>query len=287
MHLLKHLTRSSYIRRVATTVARNHVSTSSSGFVEINDSEQLFYEQRGDESQHTLLCIPGALGNTQSDFSYQLDLLSDTFNVVAFDPRGYGQSKNVLRVFDAHYFHRDAADAAEVMRQLGHSSYSVLGWSDGGIAGMILAAQKPECVSNLIIWGACAYVSEEDKQLMELTRDLSNWSERMRSPLERVYGKEGLAQLWVDFLDGYCAFYDRPGGICIDELDDIVCPTFVIHGAKDALVPSSHPDYIHSRIKNSQQFVFPNGKHNLHMKYHKEFNALVRDFINGRIQSKL
>ena len=37
-----------------------------------------------------ILCLPGALGSTRSDFGTQLNGLSIKFTVVAFDPRGYG-----------------------------------------------------------------------------------------------------------------------------------------------------------------------------------------------------
>ena len=66
---------------------------------------------------------------------------------------------------------------------VGFEKYSVLGWSDGGIAGLILAAANLY-VENLVIWGANAFVTEGDKELLEVTRDINNWSEKMRTPLE-------------------------------------------------------------------------------------------------------
>ena len=60
----------------------------------------------------------------------------------------------------------------------------MLGWSDGGITGMILCARNIENVENFVVWGANAYVEKGDKDLLEPTRDINNWSERMRAPLE-------------------------------------------------------------------------------------------------------
>lgn len=45
---------------------------------------------------------------------------------------------------------------------LGHEKYGVLGWSDGGITGIILAAQYPDSVDKLVVWGANAYVTKQD-----------------------------------------------------------------------------------------------------------------------------
>jgi len=39
-----------------------------------------------------------------------------------------------------------------------------MGWSDGGIAGMIAAARYPEIVDKLVIWGANAYITKTDME---------------------------------------------------------------------------------------------------------------------------
>ena len=66
-----------------------------------------------------LLCFPGAMGTVETDFAPQLEALSDAFQVVSFDPRGYGQSRPPSRTFPTGFYERDADDAAELMRQLG------------------------------------------------------------------------------------------------------------------------------------------------------------------------
>ena len=70
-------------------------------------------------SSDVILCMPGALGSTRSDFGPQLTGLSDKFTVVAFDPRGYGKSIPPWRDFPADFLHRDADDAAELMVKIG------------------------------------------------------------------------------------------------------------------------------------------------------------------------
>lgn len=39
---------------------------------------------------------------------------------------------------------------------------SLLGWSDGGVTSLIIAAKYPEMVNKLVVWGANAFVGEED-----------------------------------------------------------------------------------------------------------------------------
>ena len=71
------------------------------------------------QSNHVVLCLPGALGSTQSDFGPQLKGLDNEFTVIAFDPRGYGKSIPPKRDFPADFFVRDANDAAALMKTLG------------------------------------------------------------------------------------------------------------------------------------------------------------------------
>jgi valacyclovir hydrolase len=59
----------------------------------------------------------------------------------------------------------------------------------------------------------------------------------------------------------------------------VKCPTLVLHGAKDPLVPGLHPEAIHRGIAQSRLHIFPEGKHNIHLKYADEFNAIAFAFL--------
>lgn len=93
-----------------------YMSTISSK-IQVNGVE-IHYEVAG-QSNHVVLCLPGALGSTQSDFGPQLNGLKDEFTVIAFDPRGYGKSIPPKRDFPADFFVRDANDATALMKTLG------------------------------------------------------------------------------------------------------------------------------------------------------------------------
>jgi len=41
------------------------------------------------------------------------------------------------------------------------------------------------------------------------------------------------------------------GDICCDDTRAVRCPTLILHGAKDPLVPSFHPQFLQQNIKNS------------------------------------
>ncbi|KAM9832036.1 LOW QUALITY PROTEIN: exocyst complex component 2 [Neosynchiropus ocellatus] len=217
----------------------------------------------------------------QTDFGPQLQSLDrDRFTVVAFDPRGYGRSRPPDRDFPPDFFERDASDAVALMKLLGFGSFSLLGWSDGGIAALIAAARNPGRVRRLVVWGSNAFVTQQDLDLYAAVRDVSRWSARMRAPMEEMYGAQLFARTWEAWVDGVAQFARRPrGSICVELLPLISCPTLVVHGEKDPMVPGFHPHFLLQHIAGSRLHVMPEGKHNLHLRFSREFNRLVQDFL--------
>ena len=64
--------------------------------------------------------------------------------------------------FKMPYCWKSHVVAQMIFQKLGLEKVSIVGWSDGGIAGMIAAARYPEMVQNLVIWGANAYITQKD-----------------------------------------------------------------------------------------------------------------------------
>jgi len=247
--------------------------------VEAN-GRQFFVVCNGEDSGGSpVICMPGAMGTAETDFSMQLKGFAGKHRVVSFDPRGYGKSRPPVRDWPTDFYHRDAEDAHAIMGQLGFASYSVVGWSDGANAATILAAKRPEAVQKLVIFGGNAWVEQEDIDSYEATRDVKkNWSKRMLDLHVPVYGDE-LQPMWDGFCDAMKAIMARGGDICQGEAKALKCPTFVLAGGKDPIVPTYHPEWFAKNIPNARLHTFPDGKHNIHIKYAEEFNKLVLDFL--------
>ena len=120
-----------------------------------------------------LLLLPGALGTGQSDFAPQLQALPQRgIRVVVPDPRGYGKSRPPEREFPPDFYQQDVHDFAALMETLGCSTYAVGGWSDGAIASLLLTLAYPQRVTRMAAWGGNAYVTQEDIDVYETTRNV-------------------------------------------------------------------------------------------------------------------
>uniref|UniRef100_A0AAR5Q3U3 AB hydrolase-1 domain-containing protein n=1 Tax=Dendroctonus ponderosae TaxID=77166 RepID=A0AAR5Q3U3_DENPD len=227
-----------------------------------------------------IFCFPGALGTIWSDFKPQIEGLSPSqFTIIAWDPPGYGASRPPNKSFNRRFYENDAETAHALLQQLGISKYSLLGWSDGGISSIILAAKHADNVEKLMIWGANAYILPEDLEAFEKIRDVSKWSSRMADPLIKLYTKDGLQEMWGSWCDTMVEIFKNGGDICKSSLADIQCPTLILHGHKDPLVAQEHPMHLLENIRNARLHVYPEGKHNIHLKYAEDFNAIVSKFI--------
>lgn len=237
---------------------------------------QLHYIQQG--NGEPLLCLPGALGTGQSDFAPQVAELSAQYHIIAPDPRGYGQSRPPERDFPLDFLQRDADDMAALMSALGYPTFNLAGWSDGANTALLLTLAYAARVRRLIVWGGNSCVLPEDLALYENVRDLSTWSPRMRAPLEAIYG-DSLQRLWSAWCDALHNIFHAGGELCRQRLSAIRCPTLILHGAQDPMVPDVHPRLLQEGIPQAQLQVFPEGKHNIHLRYAQEFNRLVHAFL--------
>ncbi|XP_065072970.1 valacyclovir hydrolase isoform X1 [Ochlerotatus camptorhynchus] len=230
-----------------------------------------------------VILLPGALGTAWTDFKPQIEhlpTLLPNHKIIAWDPPGYGKSRPPDKDFGVDFYEKDAEAAASLMEKIGFRSFSVVGWSDGGITGLIMAGRKPSLVDKLVIWGSNAYITPKEAGMFENIRDVSKWSARMREPMEKVYGTEGFPKIWSAWVDGMINMYkQRNGDICREVLDKIRAPTFILHGAKDPMIVPEHVPYLQNSIADTDLHVFVDGKHNIHLKYAEEFNKLVSDFI--------
>lgn len=246
------------------------------------DGIDINYVKSGNGSKGILL-MPGAIGSAWTDFKPQIEklppLLTD-YTIVAWDPPGYGKSIPPRRQFDLDFYRRDADYAKKLMNNLGYPTFSVLGWSDGGITAMILAGTDRRLLDNMVIWGAGAYINEKEIKVIEGMRDVSTWSKRMRESMEKVYGPERFQEIWSEWVDIQIEFLkQRNGNYCKQELEKIFVPTLILHGFKDPMVAEEHIPYIRKKILGCRFYAFPEGKHNIHLRYADEFNKVVVTFL--------
>ena len=85
------------------------------------------------------------------DFKFQIPYFEDHYQLILVDSRSQGKSKDDG---DSLSYEMMADDLASLLDLLEIDSCHVIGWSDGGINGLLLAMHHPSKVKKLAIPGA-------------------------------------------------------------------------------------------------------------------------------------
>lgn len=92
-----------------------------------------------------LVMLHGGAGGID-DLALLRGRLTPGRRVISPDQRGHGRSSAAGEIsYDAQ-----AADTADLLDELGVRNADVLGWSDGGIVGLLLACHRPDLVGRLV-----------------------------------------------------------------------------------------------------------------------------------------
>ena len=75
----------------------------------------------------------------------------------------------------------------------------------------------------------------------------------MKAPLIAIYGEDYFRATWSAWVNAMSDLYQKKNGdICKECIPRIRCPTLIIHGSKDVMVDSEHPEYLIKNIPGSK-----------------------------------
>ena len=223
---------------------------------------KMYYETYG--KGEPLLFIHGN-GGSLGNFSNQIPFFSLHYKVIAPDSRAQGKSADSR---DSLTFEMMADDFNALLDSLHLDSCYVIGWSDGGINGLLLAIRHPEKVKKLAITGANLWPDTTG-----LTPYVYNKIVQGSADLRRKQQTpEVKNELKISDLD-----LNEPH-ISLEQLHTIHCPTLVIGGDHDA-IPTRHTLLISENIPQSYLWIIPNSGHSTPVFKKDQFNALILDFF--------
>jgi valacyclovir hydrolase len=229
-------------------------------------------------SQSHLLLIHGFGGTPESDFAGQLPILRQRYRVIAPHLHGYGRSTH-RTAYTLTFYQEDAADLAALLDMLHLEKTLVVGFSDGGIVGLLLAAHYPRRVIALAVMGAQPTINTQN------TAAIRHWllekplPDDWQAELAALHGDPYWHALPSMYVEGQDALVAAGGVIISDqELARIRCPTLIMHGKRDRIVPADYATILHEKIAGSEMVLFDAG-HAAHLRCEQEYTATVTDFL--------
>jgi pimeloyl-ACP methyl ester carboxylesterase len=222
----------------------------------------LYYETYGQGKP--LLLIHGNGGSIR-DWRYQIPYFSKTYKVIAVDSRAQGKSSDIGDILN---YEMMADDFDALLTHLKIDSAYVIGWSDGGINGLLLAIRHPEKVKKLAITGAnlvpgTSAISEDG--IKAISADLA----KLRAANQDATTKNTIKLLNMMEIEPH---------IPLTDLHKIKCPVLVMGGDFDVIKPA-HTLQIFENIPQAYLWIFPESGHGTVHRYRNEFNNKVLHFF--------
>ena len=223
---------------------------------------KMYYETYG---QGEPLFIIHGNGGSINNFLYQIPYFSKEYKVILADSRSQGKS---IDNSDSLSYEMITDDLNALLDSLHLDSCYVIGWSDGGIEGLMLAIRHPDKVKKLAVTGA------------NLTPDTSavdpfvyNWAINYNKQLAAMPTNDSVRTMRKL---GHLLSYEPH--ISLEQLHTIKCPTLVIGGDHDVLLPK-HTMLIADNISKSYLWIIPNSGHSTPVFKKDQFNSVVDDFF--------
>jgi len=212
-----------------------------------------------------LLFIHGN-GGSINHFTYQIPYFSKKYKVIIADSRAQGNSKDNK---DSISYEMMADDYAALLEAMKIDSAYVVGWSDGGINGLLLAIHHPEKVKKLAITGANLRpdTTAVPQSIWDLVYPIYN-------ELKNIVNKN---EAQKNALKMMRLLSEQPH-IPLTDLHKISCPTLVIGGDHD-VIKEEHTMEIYKNIPKSYLWILPNSGHSTPIVYADEFNKKIDDFF--------
>jgi pimeloyl-ACP methyl ester carboxylesterase len=203
-----------------------------------------------------------------------LDALSapllERHRLLAFDRRGHGFTADTDTPF--HYDDM-ATEAIGVLEQFVDGPAHIVGWSDGGIVGLLVALSRPDLVNRLVLIGVNFHYEgvlplEFEPSSPVPAMLLQSYAER--SPdgaehFEAVFGK-------------FMTMATTEPTLTVDDLRLVATPTLVMVGDDD-VIDLSHTCALYESLPAGQLCVVPGASHALPLEQPDETAHNVLRFL--------
>jgi pimeloyl-ACP methyl ester carboxylesterase len=240
-------------------------------------NKKIYYEEYGTGTP--LILLEGGMKSIK-DFSLCIPDLSKHFRVIAPDDPGQGMSE----MLDTMTYDLLAEYVSKLIDLLKLDSAYVIGWSDGGIAALILSVKRPDKIKKILVSGANytknAYVSSDSTkndtlQLLapgyQLPPEDQKWADR--------YFVANKTQ-WRKILNDRMVMWYQDSLFSRKLFSEMKIPVMIVSGDRD-IIKLEHSMEMYRLIKKGQLCILPNTSHNVFTERPDLINKIAITFFSN------
>lgn len=242
------------------------------GFAPVNNIK-LYYAIFNKNGKDPVFLLHGGFGSS-AYWSGEVPLLSKTHKVIIVDNRGHGRSTTTDQPLSYNLM---ASDVLQLMDYLKIKNTSIVGWSDGGIIGLVLAIKYPERINKLFTFGANynleGYKSEPSDTSMAarfMKRALEDYRKISPTPDSFPALRKALGKM-----------YSTEPNLDPEEIKTIKAPTVIACGQYEQFIKREHFEKLANLIPNAKLVILPNVSHGGPLQDPVSFHQAVMNLLDG------
>lgn len=239
--------------------------------------KKIYYEEYG-AGTPLILLSGGGLERSIKDFENCIPELAKHYRVIAPDTPGQGRSEQA----DTLTYEILSDFMSELIDSLKIDSAYVMGWSDGGITGILLAEKRPDKIRKVIAVGANNGIRRAippDIPIESVHPMTLRYFEKTNSELIERYEKLVPKKDWQKFItDANAMIYQMESYFPDSIYGRINIPVMIVLGDRDDIIVE-HGLEMHRLIKGSQFCVLPNTTHEVFAGRPALMNRIAIDFF--------
>ena len=227
---------------------------------------KMYYEIYG--QGQPMLLIHGNGGDIAS-MGNQIEYFSKYYKCIIADSRAHGKTEEGTGRLT---YEQMADDWSALLDQLKIDSTYVIGWSDGGILGLLLAIHHPKKVKMLATMGA--NLRPDSSAVYAWAVD---WVAQMDRSVGEMIAKKDKSQNWA-LEKKHVDLLGKQPNIPLSDLAKISAPTLIMSGDRD-VIREEHSLQIYQNIPHSHLCIFPGETHMIPATDPELFNMMVYRFF--------
>jgi pimeloyl-ACP methyl ester carboxylesterase len=215
---------------------------------------------------------------TNETWAAQVPAFAERFRVLAPERRGHGHTADVEGPL--HYGDM-ASDTVGFLEQIVGGPAHLVGWSDGGIIGLLVAIRRPDLVRKLVVIGTNFDTSGVAPEAEEMLAHMDPAGDEVAMFRDAyvAHSPDG-AEHWPVFFAKFVAMASSEPHIAVEQLAQISAPTLVVAGDDD-VVTLEHTVALYRAVLGAELAVVPGTSHAVMLEKPALLNMLVLDFLDN------
>ncbi len=242
-----------------------------SGFAPVNGIN-LYYAVFNKAGKNPVVLLHGGLVSSDI-WGFEVPLLMKTHQVIVVDSRGHGRSSMTDQPFTYQLMTDDVLKTLDFLKV---KKASMVGWSDGGIIGMLFAIGYPERINKLFTYGAGFDQSGDKTEVPDsalsakfLLRAKKNYQALSATPDSFVRFRHALGKM-----------YSTEPNIKPAELKTIHAPTMIVYGEYEQFTKAEHFEKLATLIPGAKLVMMPNVSHGGPLQDPGSFHRILINFLD-------